>query len=135
MKDEAGCEAIVQAYGGVMSITGEPDGEPVRCGVSFIDLTTGIIAAYAVVNALLYRERTGEGQCIEVSLLETTISLLNYHAEAYLLDGTIPRRMGSGHPSMVPYRKFECRHWDFVLSRRATTGCGAVCVGCSAWST
>ena len=115
LKDDAGYEAIMQAYSGVMSITGEPDGDPVRCGVSFIDLTTGIVAAYAVVNALLYRERTDEGQRIEASLLETAISLLNYHAQAYLLDGTVPKRMGSGHPSMVPYKNFECRDGNFIF--------------------
>lgn len=115
LKDEAGYEAIMQAYTGVMSITGEPDGDPVRCGVSFIDLTTGVIAAYAIVNALLHRERTGEGQKVEASLLETAVSLLSYHAEAYLLDGTVPQRMGSGHPSLVPYRNFQCRDGQFVF--------------------
>lgn len=115
LKNEPGYEAIVQAYSGVMSITGEPDGPPVRCGVSFLDLTTGVIAAYAVVNALLYRERTGEGQKVSCSLLETALSLLSYHAEAYLLDGTVPERMGSSHPSMVPYRNFECRDGNFVF--------------------
>jgi crotonobetainyl-CoA:carnitine CoA-transferase CaiB-like acyl-CoA transferase len=115
LKDEVGYEAILQAYGGVMSVTGEPDGDPVRCGLSFIDLTTGIVSAYAVMGALLQRERTGEGQKVETSLLETAVSLLNYHAQAYLLDGTVPGRLGSGHPSMVPYRNFECRDGRFIF--------------------
>jgi crotonobetainyl-CoA:carnitine CoA-transferase CaiB-like acyl-CoA transferase len=115
LKDEVGYEAILQAYGGVMSVTGEPDGEPVRCGLSFIDLTTGIVSAYAVMGALLQRERTGEGQKVETSLLETVVSLLNYHAQAYLLDGTVPGRLGSGHPSMVPYRNFRCRDGRFIF--------------------
>jgi crotonobetainyl-CoA:carnitine CoA-transferase CaiB-like acyl-CoA transferase len=115
MKDEAGYEAIMQAYSGVMSVTGEPDGPPVRCGLSFIDMTTGIISAYAVMGALIQRGRTGEGQKVETSLLETAVSLLSYHAEAYLLDGTVPERLGSGHPSMVPYRNFRCRDGRFIF--------------------
>jgi crotonobetainyl-CoA:carnitine CoA-transferase CaiB-like acyl-CoA transferase len=115
LRDEAGYEAIMQAYSGVMSVTGEPEGDPVRCGLSFIDLTTGIISAYAVLGALLHRERTGQGQKIETSLLETAVSLLSYHAEAYLLDGTVPERLGSGHPSMVPYRNFQCRDGRFIF--------------------
>ena len=115
LRDEAGYEAIMQAYSGVMSVTGEPEGDPVRCGLSFIDLTTGIISAYAVLGALLHRERTGQGQKVETSLLETAVSLLSYHAEAYLLDGTVPERLGSGHPSMVPYRNFQCRDGRFIF--------------------
>ncbi len=111
----AGYEALVQAYSGVMSVTGEPDGDPVRCGLSFLDLTTGIIAAFAVVNALLSREKTGTGQRIECSLLQTALSLLNYHAEAYLLDGTVPTRLGSAHPSVCPYRNFRCRDGQYVF--------------------
>ena len=115
LRDEAGYEAIMQAYSGVMSVTGEPEGDPVRCGISFIDLTTGIISAYAVLGALLHRERTGQGQKVETSLLETAVSLLSYHAEAYLLDGTVPERLGSGHPSMAPYRNFQCRDGRFIF--------------------
>ncbi|MBI4608256.1 MAG: CoA transferase [Candidatus Rokubacteria bacterium] len=115
LADRAGYEALLQAYAGVMSLTGEPDGEPVRCGLSFLDLTTGIIAAFAVVNALLLRERTGRGQKVECSLLETAVSLLNYHAEAYLLDGTVAKRLGSSHPSVAPYRNFRCRDGRYVF--------------------
>lgn len=111
----AGYEALVQAYSGVMGLTGEPDGEPVRCGLSFLDLTTGIIAAFAVVNAILAREKTGQGQKVTCSLLETAVSLLNYEAQAYLLDGSIGRRMGSGHLSLVPYRSFRCRDGQYVF--------------------
>lgn len=111
----AGYEALMQAYTGVMSLTGEPDGEPVRCGLSFLDLTTGIIAALAVVNALLVREKTGKGQLVECSLLQTAISLLNYHPQGYLLDGTVGKRLGSAHPSVVPYRNFRCRDGQYVF--------------------
>ncbi len=115
-KDGAGYEALMQAFSGIMSITGEPDGPPVRCGVSFLDLTTGIICAFGVVNALLHRERTGLGQRVDASLLETAVALLNYHAEGYLLTGAVPKPLGSSHPSLSPYRNFRCRdgQWVFI---------------------
>src|SRR2546430_9098474 len=112
----AGYEALMQAFSGIMSITGEPDGPPVRCGVSFLDLTTGILCAFGIVNALLHRERTGLGQRVDGSLLETAVTLLNYHAEGYLLSGAVPRAFGSSHPSLSPYRNFRCRdgQWVFI---------------------
>src|SRR6266436_7578875 len=114
--DGAGYEALMQAFSGIMSITGEPDGPPVRCGVSFLDLTTGILCAFGIVNALLHRERTGLGQRLDGSLLETAVALLNYHAEGYLLTGTQPKPLGSSHPSLSPYRTFKCRdgQWIFI---------------------
>jgi crotonobetainyl-CoA:carnitine CoA-transferase CaiB-like acyl-CoA transferase len=115
-KDGAGYEALMQAFSGIMSITGEPDGAPVRCGVSFLDLTTGIFCAFGIVNALLHRERTGLGQRVDGSLLETAVTLLNYHAEGYLLTGAQPKPLGSSHPSLSPYRNFRCRdgQWVFI---------------------
>ncbi len=115
-RDGAGYEALMQAFSGIMSITGEPDGPPVRCGVSFLDLTTGILCAFGIVNALLWRERTGLGQRVDGSLLETAVGLLNYHAEGYLLTGAVPRALGSSHPSLSPYRNFRCRdgQWVFI---------------------
>ena len=112
----AGYEALMQAFSGIMSITGEPDGPPVRCGVSFLDLTTGILSAFGVLNALYYRERTGLGQRVDGSLLETALGLLNFQAEGYLLAGTVPRALGSAHPSLSPYRNFRCRdgQWVFI---------------------
>jgi crotonobetainyl-CoA:carnitine CoA-transferase CaiB-like acyl-CoA transferase len=114
--DGAGYEALMQAFSGIMSITGEPEGPPVRSGVSFLDLTTGILGAYGVVNALLWRERSGLGQRVDGSLLETAVALLNYHAEGYLLTGVVPQALGSSHPSLSPYRNFRCRdgQWVFI---------------------
>ena len=114
--DEAGYEAVMQAFGGIMSITGEPGGAPVRCGVSFVDLTTGILCALGMLSALRLRERTGVGQRVDGSLLETALGLLNYHAENYLLAGEVPRALGSAHPSLAPYRNFRCRdgQWVFI---------------------
>jgi crotonobetainyl-CoA:carnitine CoA-transferase CaiB-like acyl-CoA transferase len=115
-KDAAGYEALMQAFSGIMSITGEPDGAPLRCGVSFLDLTTGIFCAFGIVNALLHRVRTGLGQRVDGSLLETAVALLNYHAEGYLLTGAQPKPLGSSHPSLSPYRTFKCRdgQWIFI---------------------
>jgi crotonobetainyl-CoA:carnitine CoA-transferase CaiB-like acyl-CoA transferase len=114
--DSGGYEAVMQAFSGVMSITGEPGGAPVRCGVSFVDLATGVFGAFGIVNALLRRYVTGRGQRVDASLLETSVSLLNYHAEGYLLSGVVPQALGSSHPSIVPYRNFRCRdgRWVFI---------------------
>jgi crotonobetainyl-CoA:carnitine CoA-transferase CaiB-like acyl-CoA transferase len=115
-REGAGYEALMQAFSGIMSITGEPDGAPVRCGVSFLDLSTGILCAFGIVSALLERARTGLGQRLEGSLLETAVGLLSYHAEGYLLTGAVPRALGSSHPSLSPYRNFRCRdgQWIFI---------------------
>ncbi len=114
-KDKVGYEALMQAYSGVMSITGEPDGPPVRCGVSFLDLSTGLMAAYGVMNALFHRERTGRGQMVEVSLFETALTLLSYHAVGYLIAGRVPQREGSAHPSVVPYQIFQTKDGEMFI--------------------
>jgi crotonobetainyl-CoA:carnitine CoA-transferase CaiB-like acyl-CoA transferase len=114
-KDKAGYEALMQAFSGVMSITGEPDGPPLRCGVSFLDLGTGMMAAYGVMNALFHRERTGQGQKLEVSLFETALSLMSYHAVGYLLEGHVPQRQGSGHPMIVPYQVFQTQDGEIFI--------------------
>src|SRR5919106_2647367 len=97
--DGAGYEALMQAFSGIMSITGEPDGPPVRCGVSFLDLTTGIFCAFGIVNALLHRAQTGLGQRVDGSLLETAVAPLNYHPEGYLPTGAVPEALGPPPPS------------------------------------
>jgi crotonobetainyl-CoA:carnitine CoA-transferase CaiB-like acyl-CoA transferase len=98
-----------------MSLTGEPDGPPLRCGVSFLDLGTGMMAAYAVMNALFHRERAGNGQKVEVSLFETALSLMSYHAVGYLLTGNVPQRQGSGHPMIVPYQVFPTQDGEIFI--------------------
>ena len=117
-KDGAGYEALMQAFSGIMSITGEPGGPPVRCGISFLDLTTGIFSAFGIVSAIHHRTRTGLGQRVDASLLETAVGLLNYHAEGFLLTGALPQALGSSHPSVVPYRNFHCQdgQWVFVAA-------------------
>jgi crotonobetainyl-CoA:carnitine CoA-transferase CaiB-like acyl-CoA transferase len=117
-KDSPGYEALMQAFSGIMSITGEPGGQPVRAGVSFLDLTTGILCALGVSNAIIQRAKTGVGQRVDGSLLETAVSLLAFHAEGYLLTGALPRPLGSGHPSLSPYRNFKCGdgQWIFIAA-------------------
>jgi len=117
-KDSPGYEALMQAFSGIMSITGEPGGPPVRSAVSFLDLTTGILCALGVTAAVHQRERTGLGQRVDGSLLDTAVALLAYHAEGYLLAGLVPTALGSGHPSLSPYRNFKCRdgQWIFIAA-------------------
>jgi crotonobetainyl-CoA:carnitine CoA-transferase CaiB-like acyl-CoA transferase len=113
---EAGYEALMQAFTGIMSITGEPDGPPMRCGVSFLDLTTGILCAMGTVCALYQRAQTGVGQRIDGSLLRTAVALMNFQAEGYLVAGVVPKALGSSAPGTSPYRNFRCadNQWVFI---------------------
>jgi crotonobetainyl-CoA:carnitine CoA-transferase CaiB-like acyl-CoA transferase len=117
-KDAPGYEALMQAFSGIMSITGEPGGQPVRAGVSFLDLSTGMLCALGVCAALIQRQMTGLGQRVDGSLLETAVSLLAFHAEGYLLTGAVPTALGSSHPSLSPYRNFRCKdgQWIFIAA-------------------
>ena len=134
---DGGYEALMQAFSGIMSITGESEGPPVRSGVSFIDLATGTMCAFGIVNAILARSRTGRGQRVDGALLDTAIAMLNYQAESYLLVGDVPQPMGSAHPAIAPYRNYRCAdgHWVFVagandgLTRKLMNaiGLGALC--------
>jgi formyl-CoA transferase len=99
-------DQILQGEGGVMSVTGPEDGEPHKVGVPIADLTAGMLASYAVVSALFHRQRTGEGQRLETSLLDGQISLLTYQAASYFATGRVPRRLGNRHPNIAPYETF-----------------------------
>lgn len=114
----AGYEALLQAFSGIMSITGEPDAAPVRCGVSVLDIMTGTLCSFGIVNAILHRQQTGLGQRVDGSLLDTALGVLNFQAQNYLLTGTVPRALGSAHPSLVPYKNFRCRdgQWAFIAA-------------------
>jgi len=115
-KDRAGVDLLMQAYAGLMSITGEADGEPVRTGTSVVDLTTGANAVQGILAALFVRERTGTGQRVDVSLLGSVVSWLSYHAVAYFGTGELPPRMGSRHPSVAPYGAFPTRDGYLVVA-------------------
>lgn len=100
----AGYASIAEAAGGLMSVTGEQGGPPVKVGVSIVDTLTGLFAKDAITAALLARERTGRGQKVETSLLESTVSILTMSAYAYLMAGVIPGRWGSEHQWNVPWK-------------------------------
>jgi len=101
-RDKPGLDAILQAIGGLMSITGEPAGEPVRVGVPVTDLFTGIYAFGAIASALFAREQTGIGQRISINLLAMQAAMLVYIGSSYLVGGVIAQRWGSAHPTIVP---------------------------------
>ncbi|MDR7449804.1 MAG: CoA transferase [Armatimonadota bacterium] len=108
-RDRAGYDAILQGVTGLMSITGEPDGPPVKVGVAVIDVVTALYAHGAILAALHHRERTGQGQHVELSLFECGIAALINAATAYLVGGEVQGRWGSAHPSIVPYQAFRAR--------------------------
>jgi crotonobetainyl-CoA:carnitine CoA-transferase CaiB-like acyl-CoA transferase len=101
---EPGYDAIAQALGGLMSVTGEADGEPVRVGNSVADLGAAMWAAIGILAALHSRHTTGRGEWIDISLLDGQIASLTYLAGGYFASGEVPRRYGSAHPSIVPYQ-------------------------------
>ncbi|HTX63831.1 MAG TPA: CoA transferase, partial [Acidimicrobiales bacterium] len=107
LRDQPGYDAIAQARSGMMSVTGEPDGMPVRSGVATADLAAGMWALIGVLGALRVRERTGRGQWIDVSLLDAQLSWLTHFAGGYFATGEVPGRLGSAHPSIVPYQAFS----------------------------
>ena len=106
MASRAAYDQILQGEGGVMSLTGPADGAPHKVGVPIGDLTVGMLAAYAIVAALFHRQRTGEGQRLDTSLLDGQVSLLTYQAASYFATGRVPKRMGNCHPSIAPYDTF-----------------------------
>ncbi|HEX3246057.1 MAG TPA: CoA transferase [Chloroflexota bacterium] len=106
-KDRAGVDVIVEGVGGLMSITGEPDGPPVKVGVAIIDVATALHAHGAITAALFERERTGRGRRLDFSLLEVQIATLINIGSDYLIGGIVPKRWGSAHTSIVPYQAFE----------------------------
>lgn len=114
MADKPGYDSLCQAFSGIMSITGERDGLPVRSGVSFVDMSTGAYAYCGVLTALESRRITGRGDTVRVSLLETAIGMLGYHAVAWLQTGILPQREGSGLWHLVPYQAFRCRDGEIL---------------------
>jgi crotonobetainyl-CoA:carnitine CoA-transferase CaiB-like acyl-CoA transferase len=102
-----GYETLLQAYSGIMSFTGMPDGEPVRTGVSFLDLSSGVIGALAAVTALYRRKETGRGGKVEGSLLQSALGLMTVQLTPFFQNGLVPRKLGSGHASATPYQAFQ----------------------------
>ena len=112
----AGYDFLVQGMGGIMDLTGAPDGEPQKVGVAFADIFTGLYATVGILAALRRREATGEGGHVDMALLDTQVSVLANQAMNYLASGTAPKRMGNAHPNIVPYQVFPCSDGYFIAA-------------------
>lgn len=108
LEERPGYDFIIQAESGFMAITGAQDGEPMRLGVAFIDLISGMNAVQAILAALFMRERTGQGQWLDIGLTDSALFMLANVASGYLNTGKEPARYGNAHPSIVPYQLFDC---------------------------
>jgi crotonobetainyl-CoA:carnitine CoA-transferase CaiB-like acyl-CoA transferase len=119
-KDKAGYDYLIQAMGGLMSITGQPDGapgaEPMKVGVAVSDLISGLYTAVAILAALLHQARTGEGQEIDMALFDCQVAGLANQAMNYLAGGMVPRRLGNAHPNIVPYQMFATADGFLILA-------------------
>jgi crotonobetainyl-CoA:carnitine CoA-transferase CaiB-like acyl-CoA transferase len=111
-----GYDLLVQALGGLMSITGEPDRDPQKVGVALVDILTGLFATSGILAALRHRDRTGQGQKVEVSLLASLLAALVNQASAYTAGGVVPHRMGNAHPSISPYELYNAGDGQLVIA-------------------
>ncbi len=108
-RERAAYDLIVQGMGGIMGITGEPDGAPMRVGVAIADICAGMFAAYGILAALRVRERTGKGQWVDAAMLDGQVAWMTYMAANYFATGDNPPRVGSAHLNLVPYQPFPTR--------------------------
>lgn len=117
---QAGYDILMQSMGGLMSVTGTPDSEPgggpIRVGVALVDIITGLYASNAILAALRHRDLTGEGQHIDIALLDSVVAALANQSHAYLQSGVVPGRMGNAHPSIVPYDSFPTADGHIMLA-------------------
>ena len=116
LSSEPGYDALMQAAGGLISMTGEPGRPGVRVGSSLIDMGTGMWSALGIVSALLERERTGEGAVVDTSLYETALGYIGYHLVGYLADGTVPSGQGTVFPMVAPYQVFPTRDGELMIA-------------------
>ena len=107
-------DQIMQGVGGLMSITGEPDGEPQKIGIAVTDIGAGMWSAFAIMAALNHRGKTGEGQYIDISMLDAQVAWLTYQAAFFFANGEAPKRMGAAHPTLVPYQAFMCKDGKYI---------------------
>ena len=115
-RKEPGYDAIMQAEGGLMSVTGPTDGPSFRLGVAIADIVSGMLAAYGTSMALFARERSGRGQQVDIAMLDSVAALLTYQAGNYFASGKVPVRLGNRHPSIVPYETFAASDGDFMVA-------------------
>lgn len=126
-RDEPGYDFLIQAMGGLMAITGEPDGEPMKVGVAVADLFAGTLAAVAILAALSGREQTGLGQRIDMSLYDAQLAMLANVASSHLFTGAEPVRYGNAHPNIVPYQTLAARDGRFALALGSDSQWAALC--------
>lgn len=112
----AGYDFLVQGMGGIMDLTGAPDGEPQKVGVAFADIFTGLYATVGILAALRRRDETGTGGHVDMALLDTQVGVLANQAMNYLTSGKAPKRMGNAHPNIVPYQVFPCADGYFIAA-------------------
>ena len=136
MSDAPGYDLIVQAWGGLMSITGPADGEPSKVGVAIIDLVAGLMLGKSIAAALFAREKIGAGQKIDTSLLEAEVACLINVGSNYLIEGKIPHRWGNAHPSIVPYQSFKTADGYLVVGVASEGIWGRFCdaIGRAEWT-
>jgi crotonobetainyl-CoA:carnitine CoA-transferase CaiB-like acyl-CoA transferase len=114
--NRAGYDFMIQGMSGVMSITGEKNGSPIKMGVAFSDVFAGLHAVIGILAALYHRERSGEGQFIDISLLDSQVAVLANQALNYLVGGKPPGRLGNAHPNIVPYQTFETADGHIIMA-------------------
>ena len=112
----AGYDVVIQGLSGLQYVTGEPSGPPTKVGVSIADLLTGMTAFQSILLALLVRGRSGEGQTLDISMLDATAQVLTFQATSHLIAGKNPQRMGNRHPSIAPYESFQARDGHFNVA-------------------
>jgi crotonobetainyl-CoA:carnitine CoA-transferase CaiB-like acyl-CoA transferase len=112
----AGYDFMIQGMAGSMSITGEPDGPPIKSGVAYADIFTGLHAVIGITSALYHRERTGQGQYLDLALLDSQVAVLANQASNYLVGGKVPGRLGNTHPNIVPYQTFETADGYMIIA-------------------
>ena len=115
-KDRGGYDFLIQGMSGLMSVTGDADGPPTKVGIPTSDLSTGLYATISILAALNHRSRTGEGQHIDLALLDAQVALLANQASSWLNGGPEPHRMGNQHPSMAPYQDFACADGEILIA-------------------
>lgn len=116
LSSEPGYDLMAQAMGGLMGHTGAADGEPMKAGVAVVDVMTGLYAAIGTLAALNARTKTGKGQMVDLALLDVTLASMTNLAQYYLTSGTVPRRYGNGHASIVPYQAFAAKDGHIVIA-------------------
>lgn len=114
--ERAGYDFMIQGMGGIMDLTGEPDGQPQKIGVAFADIFTGLYSVIAIQSALIMRERTGKGQHIDMALFDCMSAVLANQAMNYLASGVSPKRMGNAHPNIAPYQTLPVSDGYFIIA-------------------